>query len=96
MEISDYVLSVDSMAVHMASALKKPTIAIFGPTDDKVWRPYKTKFEIVALDKNYAPKFKCRPCFNAGCEGSKVSECLTEMPSKFITEKTLQFIKKVG
>jgi ADP-heptose:LPS heptosyltransferase len=96
MEISDYVLSVDSMTVHMASALKKPIIAIFGPTDDKVWRPYKTKFEIVALDKNYAPKFKCRPCLNAGCEGSKVSECLTEMPSKLITEKTLQFIKKIG
>jgi ADP-heptose:LPS heptosyltransferase/glycosyltransferase involved in cell wall biosynthesis len=96
MEISDYVLSVDSMTVHMASALKKPIIAIFGPTDEKVWHPYKTKFEIVALDKNYSPKFKCRPCLNAGCEGSKVSECLTEMPSKFITEKTLQFIKKIG
>jgi heptosyltransferase-3 len=96
MEMSDYVVSVDSMTIHMASALKKPVIAIFGPTDDKVWRPNKTKFEIVALDKNYSPKFKCRPCLNAGCEGSKVSECLTEMPSKFITEKTLQFIKKVG
>jgi heptosyltransferase-3 len=96
MEISDYVVSVDSMTIHMASALKKPVIAIFGPTDDKVWRPNKTKFEIVALDKNYSPKFKCRPCLDAGCEGSKVSECLTEMPSKFITEKTLQFIKKIG
>ena len=95
MEISDFVLSVDSMTLHMASALKKPTIAIFGPTDDKVWRPYKTKFEILALDKNYSSKFRCRPCLNAGCEGSKVSECLTEMPSKLITEKTLKFIKKM-
>jgi ADP-heptose:LPS heptosyltransferase/glycosyltransferase involved in cell wall biosynthesis len=96
MKISDYVVSVDSMTIHMASALKKPVIAIFGPTDDKVWRPYKTKFEILALDKNYSSKFKCRPCLNAGCEGSKVSECLTEMPPKFITEKTLKFIKKMG
>jgi heptosyltransferase-3 len=64
MEISDYVVSVDSMTIHMASALKKPVIAIFGPTDDKVWRPYKTKFQILALDKNYSPKFKCRPCLN--------------------------------
>jgi heptosyltransferase III len=93
MEISDYVLSVDSMTIHMASALKKPTIAIFGPTDEKVWGPYQTKFEIIALSQNDAPKFKCRPCLNAGCEGSKVSECLTEMSATYIAKKTLEFIK---
>lgn len=93
MEISDYVLSVDSMPIHMASALKKPTMAIFGPTDEKVWGPYQTKFEIIALSQNDSPKFKCRPCLNAGCEGSKVSECLTEMPATYIVEKALEFIK---
>ena len=93
MEISDYVLSVDSMTIHMASALKKPTIAIFGPTDDKVWGPYQTKFKVVALSQKDSPKFKCRPCLNAGCEGSKVSECLTEMPATYIVEKALEFIK---
>lgn len=93
MEISDYVLSVDSMTIHMASALKKPTIAIFGPTDEKVWGPYQKKFKVVALSQNDSPKFKCRPCLNAGCGGSKVSECLTEMPATYIVEKTLEFIK---
>jgi ADP-heptose:LPS heptosyltransferase/glycosyltransferase involved in cell wall biosynthesis len=93
MEISDYVLSVDSMTIHMASALKKPTIAIFGPTDEKVWGPYQTKFEIIALSQNDSPKFKCRPCLNAGCGGSKVSECLTEMSATYIAKKTLEFIK---
>jgi ADP-heptose:LPS heptosyltransferase/glycosyltransferase involved in cell wall biosynthesis len=93
MEISDYVLSVDSMTTHMASALKKPTIAIFGPTDDKVWGPYQTKFRVIALSHNDSPKFKCRPCLKAGCDGSKVSECLTEMPATYIVEKALEFIK---
>jgi heptosyltransferase-3 len=93
MEISDYVLSVDSMTIHMASALKKPTIAIFGPTDDRVWAPYKTKFRVIALSQNDSLKFKCRPCLKAGCEGSKVSECLTEMPATYIAEKTHEFIR---
>jgi ADP-heptose:LPS heptosyltransferase/glycosyltransferase involved in cell wall biosynthesis len=93
MEISDYVLSVDSMTIHMASALKKPTIAIFGPTDDKVWGPYKTKFRVIALSQNDSPKFKCRPCLKAGCEGNKVSECLTEMSATYIAEKTHEFIR---
>ena len=93
MEISDYVLSVDSMTIHMASALKKPTIAIFGPTDEKVWGPYQTKFKVVALSQNDSPKFKCRPCLNAGCGGNKVSECLNEMPATYIVEKALEFIK---
>jgi ADP-heptose:LPS heptosyltransferase/glycosyltransferase involved in cell wall biosynthesis len=93
MEISDYVMSVDSMTIHMASALKKPTIGIFGPTDDKVWGPYQTKFRVIALSQNDSPKFKCRPCLKAGCEGNKVSECLTEMPATYIVEKALEFIK---
>ena len=96
MNLSDYVVSIDSMTIHMASALKKPVIAIFGPTDDRVWGPYKTKFKVVALDESFDKKFKCRPCLNAGCANSKISECLTEMPAEYIFSKAIKFINSLN
>ena len=95
MNLSDYVISIDSMTIHMASALKKPVIAIFGPTDDRVWGPYKTKFKVVALNESFDKKFKCRPCLNAGCANSKTSECLTEMPADYIFNQAINFINSL-
>ncbi len=46
----------DSGITHLASALGTPTIAVFGPTDPKVWRPYGSRVSIV---KSGVP---CSPC----------------------------------
>jgi heptosyltransferase-3 len=95
MELSDYVLTVDSMTIHMASALKKPTIAIFGPTNEKVWGPFKVPHKILALNEKNSPKFKCRPCLQEGCNNSKVSECLTELTPEIIFNESMHFIRSL-
>ncbi len=35
----DLVVSVDTMATHLASAVGRPVVALFGPGAPKVWRP---------------------------------------------------------
>lgn len=37
---ADVVISPDSGAAHMADALGKPAVVLFGPTNEKVWAPY--------------------------------------------------------
>lgn len=65
------LVCVDSVPLHIASALKAKCISLFGPTDDKKWGPWENENAIV-IAKNYL----CRPCLLDGCGGSKICECL--------------------
>lgn len=65
------VITVDSMSLHMASAFKIPTVAIFGPTSEASWGPWRNLRSVV-ISENRA----CRPCLMAGCGNSKLSDCL--------------------
>ena len=73
---ADLLVSIDSMAVHMASALQTPVVALFGPTDEKIWAPWQVPHRVVTLGAGDSPSFACRPCGLDGCAGSKVSQCL--------------------
>lgn len=81
---SELIISIDSMAIHLGSALNKKTIAIFGPTNERNWAPWKVKHKIISLNKQDSLAYQCRPCGNAGCFGSKVSQCLIDINSQSI------------
>lgn len=81
---SDLLVSIDSMSIHLASAVQTPVVAIFGPTDEKIWSPWKVPHRIVALNEVDEPSFACRPCGLDGCAGSKVSQCLMAVEAKRI------------
>ncbi|MCX8086135.1 MAG: putative lipopolysaccharide heptosyltransferase III [Rhodocyclaceae bacterium] len=68
-------VGVDSAPMHIAAAQGTPTVAIFGPSGNKEWHPWQVAHRVVASDRH-----PCRPCGKDGCEGSKVSACLTELP----------------
>lgn len=40
-------ITVDSAPMHIAAALGKPTLAIFGPTNEELWSPWQTQHQIV-------------------------------------------------
>jgi heptosyltransferase-3 len=71
----ELLVCVDSVPFHMASALKKRVVAIFGPTSDVTWGPWRNEGARVV-----AQPFSCRPCYQDGCGGSKVSDCLVTLP----------------
>ena len=65
---------VDSAPMHIAAAMGTPVVALFGPSGEKEWGPWRVRHRVVTSDH------PCRPCGNDGCGGGKVSECLTRLP----------------
>jgi len=66
-------IGVDSMPMHLAAAMGTPAVALFGPSGEQEWRPWRVAHRVVT--SNHA----CRPCGNDGCGGGKISECLTTL-----------------
>ncbi len=73
------LICVDSVPLHIASALKTAVVALFGPTSEQNWGPWMHPRARVV-----AQKFSCRPCYQDGCGGSKMSDCLFSMPIQSI------------
>lgn len=71
----EFLVCVDSLPFHMANALKKRVVGIFGPTSDVTWGPWRNKGARVV-----AQNYSCRPCYQDGCGGSKMSDCLATLP----------------
>lgn len=81
------LVCMDSVPMHMASALKHPVVALFGPSSDRVWGPWRNPFgRVVSLD------YSCRPCNLDGCGGSKVSDCLHSLP----VDAVVQAVREVA
>lgn len=74
-EKASVLLCVDSVSWHLASALKAPAVVLFGPTSDITWGAWKNPRARVV-----AQPFSCRPCYQDGCGGGKVSDCLSAIP----------------
>jgi ADP-heptose:LPS heptosyltransferase len=91
---ADLIISIDSMTIHLASALKVPIVGIFGPTSEINWGPWKVPHQIVAASTKDNPSFTCRPCGEDGCGGSKISSCLLAITSKEIITKTNILLKQ--
>jgi len=72
---AEALICVDSVPLHLASALKTPVVALFGPTSELNWGPWQHPQSRVAVQP-----MTCRPCCMDGCGGSKKSDCLVTLP----------------
>jgi heptosyltransferase-3 len=77
--LSKLLVCVDSVPMHIASALKAPVVAVFGPTSEKTWAPWRNPHARVVTEQ-----MPCRPCYMAGCGGSRKSDCLETLSAKKI------------
>jgi heptosyltransferase III len=79
--LSRCLVTVDSVPLHMASALKAPVVALFGPSSEVNWGPWRNpKGSVMAANVS------CRPCYMDGCGGSKKSDCLNRITPDAIIE----------
>jgi heptosyltransferase-1 len=60
-ERADLVISNDSGPMHIAAALGKPLVALFGPTNPARTGPYQREESVVRLD------IPCSPCYARRC-----------------------------
>ncbi len=81
---SEMLICVDSVAHHLASALKKPVLAFFGPTSSITWGPWRNPNAKI-LTKGLS----CQPCYQDGCGGSKYSDCLATLSVDQMMEEVI-------
>ena len=74
-ERASVFVGVDTGVMHLAAAVKTPVVALFGPSGELEWGPWRVASRVIVSEAH-----PCRPCGNDGCGGGKVSECLTTLP----------------
>lgn len=80
---------VDTAPMHMAAALGKPVVALFGPSDSLVWGPL-TPFRRIIERRR---EFPCLPCLKDGCDGTKQSLCLEAIQPEEAIEAIEQMLQ---
>jgi len=93
---ADLFFGVDSAPMHMAAAVGTPVVALFGPSDPRVWGPWEASLaQNLFLDASeYKPlrhtviqkNWECVPCGIDGCEGGKKSACLDTINTNNVLE----------
>ncbi len=89
-DAADLFFGVDSAPMHIAAAVRTPVIALFGPTNEKVWGPFGKEHIVLSKD------FECKPCRKGMCEGIQLRECLTAIKPddvRVAVEKILNNVK---
>ena len=81
---ANVVISIDTSVIHIASALNKPLVALFGPTIPTFWGPKNTRS--ITLWKQEV----CTGCRNASCM-IKTNECMKHIT----TQDVLQAVEQV-
>jgi len=81
------VITVDSGPMHMAAAVGRPVLAIFGATDPKRTGPYGERHRIVALEG-----VDCRPCFSGRCARHDLA-CLRNLPVERVVAQAMEMLK---
>ena len=79
---ADQVVSNDSGLMHIAAALNKPLIAIYGPTSPAFTPPLSDNAQLVQIP------IECSPCFQRTCPLGH-HKCMQDISSVTITEKIL-------
>ena len=76
------LVCVDSLPLHIASAVKTPVVVVFGPTSEINWGPWMHPQARIITSGH-----SCRPCYQDGCGGSKRSDCLLSLsPERIVQE----------
>lgn len=65
------LITVDTGPMHLANAVGTPVIALFGPTDPRIWGPRGAKDQVIQLD------VPCSPCWGKGECGE--NRCMKEI-----------------
>jgi len=80
-------VGVDSMPMHLAAALGKPGIALFGPTEEDIWGPWHSRLTVLRND------CRCQREKHRSCPKGPESQCLADLPAEIVLEKLVSILK---
>ena len=74
----DLMVTNDTGPMHVAAALGKPLVALFGPTAPERTGPYGQLENVLRL------KLPCSPCLKSDCSIENTDECLRALPPALV------------
>ena len=84
-------IGVDTAPMHIAAAMGTPVVALFGPSGEVEWGPWRVPHRVVASRVH-----PCRPCGNNGCGGSNRSDCLLTLPETEVAAAVAELLDETG
>jgi lipopolysaccharide heptosyltransferase I len=84
--LSELMISNDTGPMHVAAALGKPVVAIFGPTEPRRTGPYGQLQNVVRID------LPCAPCMKSTCHYAKPMECLRAISPEMIFTRAISLL----
>ena len=79
MSLTSVVVSNDSGLMHVAAALSKPVVGLYGSTSPEFTPPLAENTKLFSTD------IECRPCFKRECRYGHL-RCLKEIKAEEVTE----------
>jgi heptosyltransferase I len=86
----DLLVTNDTGPMHVAAALHKPVVAVFGPTEPLRTGPYGQSGRVV---KHSLP---CAPCLKSRCAWPRPMECLTAISPATVFEAVRRELGRIG
>ena len=85
----DLLISIDTGAVHVASATQTPIVALFGPTIPLFWGPSYKKSSVIWKEKE-----ACVGCRKYTCVFNKDFECMKSITVNDVIKQAAMLLKK--
>jgi lipopolysaccharide heptosyltransferase I len=82
----DLMVTNDTGPMHIAAALGKPVVALFGPTEPRRTGPYGQ------LDRVLQHRLPCVPCLKDSCSYHPPLECLRTLTPERVAERVRQIL----
>lgn len=83
----DLMVTNDTGPMHVASALGKPLVALFGPTEPRRTGPYGHLESVLRLD------LPCSPCLKSHCNWKNPEECLKAISPGMVFERVCRQLR---
>jgi heptosyltransferase-1 len=87
LERAALVIANDTGPMHIAAALGRPLVTMYGPTSPIQTGPYKRMESVIQLD------IPCSPCFSRSCSHLSCMRWLTIEPVLQLAEKQLRKVR---
>ena len=84
--LCDFMITNDTGPMHVAAALGKPLVALFGPTEPRRTGPYGQLQNVLQI------QLPCEPCMKSRCTWKNPMECLTAISPQTVFERAKSLI----
>ncbi len=89
---SALVIGTDGMILHLAAAMDKTCVGLFGPTNAACCGPWRQEQHVVRL------RMPCGPCYRATTIGQPMHcqtfECMRDLPVQRVYDEVIRHLKR--